>query len=73
MANKSKAKSHIDDEIEDIDDAIYEYNQQIRTLSERRCELIAQKENAEMQDVLDYLIEKAITPHEALQILAGRK
>ena len=70
MAGRSKAKSQLDDEIEEIDDAIYEYHQKIRNLSERRCELLAQKENADMQDVLDYLTEKGITPREALQILA---
>lgn len=66
-----RAVSGLDEELEEIDNTIIEYNIKVRNLIERRCELLAQRENAQMQDVLDYIIEKGITPREALYRLGA--
>jgi len=59
----------LESSIEYIDCKIIEYNLAADNLKLRRCELIAQKQNAEIDDVIEYALEIGIEPKRIIELI----
>jgi len=58
-------------ELEYIDKAILEHKLRAQRLIERRYELLAQKEDVQLQDLVDYVVERGLSAKEVLTILSS--
>jgi len=61
----------LDNSIEYIDCKIIEYNLAAENLKLRRCELLAQKQNADIDDVIEYALEIGIEPKKIIELIAA--
>ena len=59
----------LDSSIEYIDCKIMEYNLAAENLKLRRCELLAQKQNADIDDVIEYALEIGIEPKRIIELI----
>ena len=66
------AEDNIDlcEEMEKIDEAIIECSEMIHELSQRRYELLAMKQNLEMDEVFESIIESGLSPNEVMEVIA---
>jgi len=60
---------NLDSSIEYIDCKILEYNLAAENLKLRRCELLAQKQNADIDDVIEYALEIGIEPKRIIELI----
>lgn len=63
----------LDKEIEEIDKAIITYNEIIEGLKWQRYELLSNKHDLDMNDVLECIIEKGLSANEVLKLINGAK
>jgi len=63
----------IDREIEALDMKISEHCMEIENLRALRCELIAGKENIEIEDVIEYSAELGISPKRIMALLKAER
>jgi len=61
----------LDNSIEYIDCKIIEYNLAAENLKLRRCELLAQKQNADIDDVIEYALEIGIEPKRIIELISA--
>ena len=61
----------LEKEMEDIDEAIVTHNKIIEDLKFQRYELLAQKQDWEMQEVFECAFENGFTPEEMMKLLLG--
>ena len=59
----------LESSIEHIDSKIIEYNLAAENLRLRRCELLAQKQNADIDDVIEYALEIGIEPKRIIELI----
>jgi len=69
MQNPIYDMSNYDSEMQRIENAIVGYNLEVESLVRERYELIANKEELEMQEVFDCAIERGITPKEMMELV----
>jgi len=62
---------NLEKSIEEIDCRIIEYNMAAENLKLRRCELLAQKQNADVADVIEYALEVGIEPRRMIELIAA--
>jgi len=60
-------------EMEEIDDAIISHNKIIEVLRFQRFEVMAKKNDWEMQEVFECAIENGFTPDEVMDLLLSAK
>ena len=61
---------NLDKSIEEIDCRIIEYNMAAENLKLRRCELLAQKVDADIADVIEYALEVGIQPKRMVELIS---
>ena len=66
MSQSSNQQFDIDRELESLDQAIIDSNTKTAQLMERRCEVIARKEDLQLQDVIEIALSRGILPCELL-------
>ena len=71
MSQKIDIEIDIDKEIEQIEGEIEAYNRRVEDLTWRRSELLCKKQDLEICELIDCIVEKGITINEALEILNG--
>jgi len=69
MSQISKIKVGFDKEIEAVDKAIVAHEKEIEELICKRYELIARKNDFDMQEVVEYLIESNVKPKEIMELI----
>ena len=69
MARNTRTLQELEDEMEEIDEAILTHNRIIEDLKSQRYELLAQKQDWEMQEVFECAFENGFTPDEMMQLL----
>jgi len=57
--------------MEELDYTIIEFNGMIELLNQQRDELIAMKEDLEMAEVFEYIIERGFTPNQVMQMISS--
>jgi len=62
---------NLEKSIEDIDSRIIEHNMAAENLKLRRCELLAQKQNADIGDVIEYALEVGIEPKRMIELITA--
>jgi len=69
MLERIEVVYDIDRELDKIEDDIGSHNRLIENLVWRRSELLVQKQDLEMCELIDCIIEKGLTANEALGII----
>lgn len=63
-------QTSLDKELEFIDYTITEYSLKIAQLRNRRCELLAEKQDLDLNDVFECIIEKGLSASEIMQFIS---
>ena len=63
-------QTSLDKELEFIDFTITEYSLKIAQLKNRRCELLAEKQDLDLNDVFECIIEKGLSANEIMQFIS---
>jgi len=69
MTERIEVVYDIDRELDKIEDDIETHNRLIENLVWRRSELLIQKQDLEMYELIDCIIEKGLSANEALGII----
>jgi len=69
MSQNIDIRIDVDKELEKIEEEIETYNRRIEDLTWRRSELLCKKQDLEMCELVDCIVEKGLTINEALEIL----
>jgi len=62
-------QTSLDKELEYIDYTITEYSLKIAQLKNRRCELLAEKQDLDLSDVFECITEKGLSANEIMQFV----
>ena len=63
-------QTSLEKELEFIDFTITEYSLKIAQLRNRRCELLAEKQELDLNEVFECIIEKGISAFEIMQLIS---
>ena len=69
MLNGINMDVDLDKELEQTEDEIVKHNRIIENLIWRRSELLTRKQDMEMYELIDCIVEKGMTANEALEII----
>ena len=69
MLQNVESEIDLDKELEEIEDEIDTHNRIVENLIWRRSELLTKKQDLEICELIDCIIEKGITANEALEII----
>jgi len=69
MSQNIDIEIDVDKELEKIEGELETYNRKIDDLTWRRSELLCKKQDLEICELIDCIVEKGITINEALEIL----
>ena len=69
MERNMRTVKDLENEMEEIDEAIVTHNRIVEDLKCQRYELLAQKQDCEMQEVFECAFENGFTPDEMMQLL----
>ena len=73
MSHTIDVSIDLDKKIEEIEKAIVTYNEIIEGLKWQRYELLSNKHDLDMNDVLECIIEKGLSANEVLKMINGAK
>ena len=73
MGQSTCTVCELEREMEEIDEAIITHNKIIENLRFQRFEILARKNDWEMQEVFEYAIESGFTPDEVMDMLLATK
>lgn len=71
MGRNTRTVNDLEKEMEEIDEAIVTHSKIIDDLKYQRYELLAQKQDWEMQDVFECAFESGFTPDEMMHMLVA--
>jgi len=71
MLQRIDVEIDLDRELDEIEDEIVTHNRIVETLIWRRSELLTKKQDLEMCELIDCIIEKGLTANEALELIVS--
>ena len=71
MSQMNNAPIDFDKEVEAVDRAIVTHEKEIEELISKRYELIAQKNDLDMQEVVECLFESEMEPKEVMELIVA--
>ena len=69
MSQDAQSNIDLEKEMEEVDEAIVKCNEMAESLNQRRYELIAMRQNLEIADVIECIIEKGINANQIMQMI----